>query len=100
MQNNLSTNHVLSEYFHRLCLKSREISLNDVVIDHGPSARLLKMEIYVSDCYLNTYEGDGLIISTSTGSTAYSLSAGGPIIHPSLETITITPIDNKSKLAL
>jgi NAD+ kinase len=66
--------------------------LNDVVIDHGPSARLLKMEVYVSNRYLNTYEGDGLIISSPTGSTAYSLSAGGPIIHPSLDTITVTPI--------
>ena len=66
--------------------------LNDVVVDHGPSARILKTEVHVSDHYLNTYEGDGLIISTPTGSTAYSLSAGGPIIYPSVETITVTPI--------
>ena len=67
-------------------------SMNDVVVDHGPSARILMTEVHVSDHYLNTYEGDGLIISTPTGSTAYSLSAGGPIIYPSLDTITVTPI--------
>ncbi len=67
-------------------------ALNDVVVDHGPSARILKTEAHVSGHYLNTYEGDGLIISTPTGSTAYSLSSGGPIIYPSVDTITVTPI--------
>ena len=67
-------------------------ALNDVVVDHGPSARILKTEVHVSGDYLNTYEGDGLIISTPTGSTAYSLSSGGPIIYPDLEAITVTPI--------
>ena len=67
-------------------------ALNDIVVDHGPSARILKAEVHVSNHYLNTYEGDGIIISTPTGSTAYSLSAGGPIIDPSMDTITVTPI--------
>ena len=67
-------------------------ALNDIVVDHGPSARILKAEVHVSNHYLNTYEGDGIIISTSTGSTAYSLSAGGPIIYPTMDTITVTPI--------
>ena len=67
-------------------------ALNDIVVDHGPSARLLKVEVQVSDHYLNTFEGDGVIISTPTGSTAYSLSAGGPIIFPSMDSITVTPI--------
>ena len=67
-------------------------ALNDVVVDHGPSARILKTEVHVSEHYLNTYEGDGLIFSTPTGSTAYSLSSGGPIIYPALDTITVTPI--------
>ena len=67
-------------------------ALNDIVVDHGPSARILKAEVHVSNQYLNTYEGDGIIISTPTGSTAYSLSAGGPIIYPSMDTITVTPI--------
>ena len=67
-------------------------ALNDVVVDHGPSARMLKVRAEVSDHYLNTFEGDGIIISTPTGSTAYSLSAGGPIIYPSMDSITVTPI--------
>ena len=67
-------------------------ALNDIVIDHGPSARLLKAEVHVSNHYLNTFEGDGVIFSTPTGSTAYSLSAGGPIIYPSMDSITVTPI--------
>ena len=67
-------------------------ALNDIVVDHGPSARLLKIEVQVSDHYLNTFEGDGIIISTPTGSTAYSLSAGGPIIYPSMDSMTVTPI--------
>ena len=67
-------------------------ALNDIVIDHGPSGRVLKAELQVSGHYLNTYEGDGVIIATPTGSTAYSLSAGGPIIYPSIDTILVTPI--------
>ena len=67
-------------------------ALNDVVVDHGPSARMLKVMAKVSGHYLNTFEGDGVIISTPTGSTAYSLSAGGPIIYPSMDSITVTPI--------
>jgi len=99
-----SIHHVLNNEYgisKRMILKAqiqpngkKEIywALNDVVVDHGPSARILKTEVYVSDHYLNTYEGDGLIMSTPTGSTAYSLSSGGPIIYPDIETITVTPI--------
>jgi NAD+ kinase len=67
-------------------------ALNDIVVDHGHSGRILKTEVHVSGTYLNTYESDGIIFSTPTGSTAYSLSAGGPIIYPSIDTITVTPI--------
>jgi NAD+ kinase len=67
-------------------------ALNDIVVDHGHSGRILKTVVTVSGEYLNTYESDGLIFSTPTGSTAYSLSAGGPIITPTIDTITVTPI--------
>ena len=67
-------------------------ALNDIVVDNGHSGRILKTEITLSGEYLNTYESDGLIFSTPTGSTAYSLSAGGPIITPTIDTITVTPI--------
>ena len=71
---------------------NRFIALNDIVVDHGQSGRILKTKIKVDSNYLNTYESDGIIISTSIGSTAYSLSAGGPIVHPAMDTIIITPI--------
>jgi NAD+ kinase len=70
----------------------RYYGINDVVIDHGNTSRLLRTRIDVSEEYLNTYESDGIIFSTPTGSTAYSLSAGGPIVFPTIDVITITPI--------
>ena len=76
--------------------KKQFLAMNDIVVDHGPSGRILKTEVHVSNEYLNTYEGDGLIIATSTGSTAYSLSAGGPIVFPDIDTFTITPICSHS----
>jgi len=71
-------------------------ALNDIVVDHGDSGRILKTQISVNNDYLNTYESDGMIISTAIGSTAYSLSAGGPIVHPLMEAIIITPICSHS----
>ena len=71
---------------------STNYALNDVIVTRSTTSRIFEIDTYVSDQYLSTYFADGLIISTPTGSTAYSLSAGGPIVHPSLNAIILTPI--------
>ncbi|HBN57427.1 MAG TPA: NAD(+) kinase [Lachnospiraceae bacterium] len=70
----------------------KDVSLNDIVVARSGSLRLIHFKLYVNGELLNSYEADGVIISTPTGSTAYNLSAGGPIVEPTAEMIVITPI--------
>lgn len=67
-------------------------ALNDVVINRASNAHLININLQINDEFINQYSGDGLILATPTGSTAYSLSAGGPIINPKIRAILITPI--------
>ena len=66
--------------------------LNDIIVNKGSYSRTIVLEVFIGDKYFNTYTADGLIIATPTGSTAYSLSAGGPILSPNVEGIIINPI--------
>lgn len=90
------------EIDHRMMLEGRvyrdgklifqNTVLNDVVINRSGTLRIIDFDIYVNNEYLNSYSADGIILATATGSTAYSLSAGGPIVQPNAELILITPI--------
>ncbi len=67
-------------------------ALNDVVVNKAALARIIEIEVNLNNLYVNSFRADGLIIATPTGSTAYNLSAGGPIIYPSMNAMVLTPI--------
>lgn len=86
--------------------------LNDVIMYKGIRARIQKYEVFINDKFYNAFNADGVLVCTPTGSTAYNLSAGGPIMHPELDTLAITPmyaqslaartivLDGKSKISV
>ncbi len=85
VQNRMMLEGILNE-------SAQDVSLNDIVVARKDALRLIRFKLYVNGELLNSYEADGMIISTPTGSTAYNLSAGGPIVEPTASLIVITPI--------
>ncbi len=71
---------------------TQAVALNDVVVHKSEMARMIEVEAFLDGTFITAYRADGLIIATPTGSTAYALSGGGPIIHPTLETVLLVPI--------
>ena len=72
------------------------IALNDIVLNRGQTRHLVAFDVYINEQFVSHYRADGLIISTPTGSTAYALSAGGPIMHPALEAMVLVPMFSHS----
>ena len=82
-----------NRFFLEASFKGKKtIALNEVVIHSGEIAQLIEYDLFINDSFVYRQKADGLIISTPTGSTAYSLSGGGPIVHPKVKSIMITPM--------
>ncbi len=84
------------QVFHKGKKVFEDMALNDAVIKGKMGSELIELQVTANDKFLTNYWADGLIIATPTGSTAYSLSAGGPIIYPLAQTICLTPLNPKS----
>ena len=86
----------------RMCAKDERtthfeaIALNDVVLSRGNETRLIAFDVFIDEQFVSHYRADGLILATPTGSTAYALSAGGPIMHPQLDAIVMVPMFSHS----
>ena len=80
------------ELFQQEVMTARHIALNDIVLSLGSSSQLIEFDLWINEIFVCRQRADGLIISSPTGSTAYSLSAGGPIVHPELNAIAIVPM--------
>ena len=81
-----------SFYRHQLIKQKSNIALNEVVIHSGAIAQLIEYDLYIDEVFVYRQKADGMIISSPTGSTAYSLSGHGPIVHPKVDAISLLPM--------